>query len=76
MQLSGYRLPRIHLLETVWKIAEGVLDRVCAVAQDGEMRLLHPLLPTRATRTGSFPDFPNSLSTVGTWVNKEYWSTH
>ena len=31
--------------ETVWKIAEGVLDRVRSVPQDGEMGLLPPLRP-------------------------------
>jgi hypothetical protein len=33
-------------IETVWKIAEGTLDRVCSMAQHCEMGLPHPLLPT------------------------------
>jgi hypothetical protein len=58
----AYELRRNPLLETVWKIAEGVLDRVCSVAQDGEMGLLHPLCPLAEPPTGGFPDFPNSFS--------------
>jgi hypothetical protein len=43
--------------ETVWKIAEGVLDRLCSVAQDGELRLLHPLSPLGDVKPGAFPIF-------------------
>jgi NADPH-dependent 2,4-dienoyl-CoA reductase/sulfur reductase-like enzyme len=46
-----FLLPLFTLLprETVWKIAKGVLNRVCLVAQDGEMGVLHSLLLTRGT---------------------------
>jgi hypothetical protein len=64
MQDAGCELPRTPLPETVWKIAEEVLEGVCLVREDGKMELLHPLLLTEGTRTGGYADFPNSLSTT------------
>ncbi len=40
---------RIPLLETVWKIAGGSLDRLCLVAQEAKMGHLRPVLATRYT---------------------------
>jgi hypothetical protein len=65
---AGCGLPRMRLLETVWRIAEGVLDRVCSVAQDGEMGLLHPLCPLAEPPTGAFPIF--QTVSLGNQVNK------
>jgi hypothetical protein len=47
--------------ETVWKIAEGTLDRVCSMAQDCEIGLLCPFCPLVEPQTGGHPDFPNSF---------------
>ena len=58
-----FLLPLFTLLprETVGKIAKGVLNRVCLVAHDGDMGVLHSLLLTRATPNWGYPDFSNSL---------------
>jgi hypothetical protein len=47
--------------ETVWKIAWRVLDRLCLVAQEGEMGHLRPVLATRYTPDEAYSDFPDSL---------------
>ena len=42
--------------ETVWKIAWRVLDRLCLVAQEGEMGYLRSVLATRYTPDEAYSD--------------------
>ena len=70
MQDRGYGLPRIRLLETVWKIAEGFLT-VRFWRQEASDRLLSAAFGgLRSFDSGLIPIF--QTVSLGTWVNRPW----
>jgi hypothetical protein len=51
------------LIETVWKIAKGVLAVLIAVKEMADRDSFDPSWPLSEPRFGTHPDFPNSFST-------------
>jgi hypothetical protein len=62
MQYPGTELRRIPLLETVWKIARGLLDCGHGLSTVSKIVLLGQLLAAYTAVVGSLLEFPDSLS--------------
>src|SRR5918994_6860884 len=54
---------RIHLLETVWKIAGRVGSRASRASKTSKRRLFAPWPRLMGPQNGAFPEFPDRLST-------------
>jgi hypothetical protein len=65
-RLAGLRCKCVRgfsasIREIVWKIAEGVLDRVVRWHRAAKWDFFIPFCPLVEALTSAYPDFPNSL---------------